>query len=275
MKILKKILMVALAVTLSFECIPVSAASVAGKTEENAIELKSGKKKTSKFWTGTKSPVYYVIAVAEQGTLNVSLSAKELGTSATIELQKIGVPNWKQTQKISYNKKKKTTSGTMKSEYILSKGNYIIQVTPGKEIAKTKKFDITAKITPTKCVDVEPNNNEDQAQKISVYKASSQKMYLSTGSYIEEADLVDCFKVDLKDTETLKITLSSKANMDGVKVLVREKTDTEYNTIKAYDVVNGKLSESIKLKKGTYYVKVWCSDDTVKKQMSYTIKCAC
>lgn len=275
MKKLKKILMVALAVMLSFECIPVSAASVAGKTEANAIELKSGKKKTSKFWTGTKSPVYYVIAVAEQGTLNVSLSAKELGTSATIELQKIGVPNWKQTQKVSYNKKKKITSGTMKSEYILSKGNYIIQVTPGKEIAKTKKFDITAKITPTKCVDVEPNNNEDQAQEIVVYKASSQKMYLSTGSYIEEADLVDCFKVDLKDTETLKITLSSKTNMDGVKVLVREKTDTGYNTIKAYDVVNSKLSESIKLKKGTYYVKVWCSDDTVKKQMPYTIKCAC
>lgn len=277
MKTLKKMFIVVLAMVmmLSLEVAPVGAASVTGREESNPIELKTGKKKTSKFWTGTKSSVYFIIAIAEQGTLNVSFSAEELGTSATVELRKVGLPNWNQAQKISYNKKKKTTSGTMKSEYILPKGNYIIQVTPGKKITKTKKFNITAKLTPAKCEDVEPNNNEEQAQKIAVYSAKLHKMYLSTGNFMEDADLIDCFEVELKDTETLKISLSSKADMDGVKVLVREKTDSGYNTIKAYDVVGGKVSESVKLKKGTYYIKVWCSDDTVKKQMPYTIKCAC
>lgn len=277
MKTLKKMFIVVLAMVmmLSLEVAPVGAASVTGREESNPIELKTGKKKTSKFWTGTNSSVYFIVAIAEQGTLNVSFSAEELGTSATVELRKVGLPNWNQAQKISYNKKKKTTSGTMKSEYILPTGNYIIQVTPGKKITKTKKFNITAKLTPAKYEDVEPNNNEDQAQELSVYKASSHKMYLSTGSFMEDADLIDCFKVELKDTETLKISLSSKADMNGVKVLVREKTDSGYNTVKAYDVVGGKVSESIKLKKGTYYIKVWCSDDTVKKQMPYTIKCAC
>lgn len=277
MKYFKNVLIVVLVIVmmLSVESVSTGAASVTGREESNPIELKVGKSKNSKFWTGTKSSVYFIIAIAEQGTLNVSFSAEELGTSTTVELRKVGLPNWNQTQKISYNKTKKKTSGTMKSEYILPKGNYIIQVTPGKKITKTKKFNITAKLTPAKCEDVEPNNNEDQAQKLSVYKASSHKMYLSTGNFMEDADLIDCFEVELKDTDTLKISLSSKSDMDGVKVLVREKTDTGYNTIKAYDVVGGKLSESIKLKKGTYYIKVWCADDTVKKQMPYTIKCAC
>lgn len=276
MKMCKKILLMMLAVvmTLSTDCGPTLASSVAGKTETNAIELQTGKKKSGKFWTGTAASVYYVVALPEQGKLSVAFSAESLGTSATIELKRPEITNWSQTKKISYDKKKKITQGTMSAEYVLPKGSYVIRVTPGKEISKTKKFTITAKFTATNYEDVELNNNEDCAQKLNVYNAKFHKMYLTTGNPVEEQDLVDCFMITLKDVETVKISLSSKATMDNVRVLVREKTDVGYNTIQAYDVVNSKLSKSIKLKKGTYYIKVWCTEDSIQRQMPYSIKCS-
>lgn len=275
MKVMKRVMMVMLAVAMLLvtEYVPVHADSIKGQTESSAVELKSGKKKTGKFWTGTASSVYYVIALPAQGKLSVAFSAKSLGTGATIELRKADIANWKQQKEISYDKKKKVTSGKLTADYILQKGTYVIQITPGKVIKSTKKFTITAKYTASKFEDAEPNDKEETAQSLNIYDKKAHKMYLTTGNPIESPDLTDCYKLELKDTKTLNIALSSKANMDDVKVLVREKTDTGYNTIKSYDFINGKVSESLKLSKGTYYLKVWCSNDSIQKQMPYTMKC--
>lgn len=276
MKQMKKLMMVVLmmALLVATDVTSVRADSVAGKTETSAIELKFGKKKTNAFWTGKPASIYYVVGLPEQGRLSVSIAAKKLGMSATVRIRKTDVETWDESKSFSYNKKKKTTSGTFKPDYIFPKGNYIIEVTPEKTIKGTKKVSVTAKFTSGKFADQETNDTEETAQKIKVYNSGSYKMYLTSLHLFEGKDLADCLEITLKDKETVKITLSSKADMTGVKVLVREKKDKEYNTIKAYDVVNGKLSEKIELKKGTYYVKVWCADDSLERQMPYTIKCA-
>ena len=90
----------------------------------------------------------------------------------------------------------------------------------------------------------------------------------------ENQDLTDTMVFTSKEAEIVNITFSSKANVNGVKILLRQKTDKGYETVKSFDASSGKVSESVNINKGTYYVKVWCSDDSVTRQMPYTIKCA-
>lgn len=274
---IKRIVMVVLSIIISItiDCIPVQSSTVSGKTETNAIELKLGKTKTSKFWTGSASSLYYVVALPSQGKLTVSVAAESLGTNVTVEIRKTDIFNWKQEKKISYNKKKKKTVGTITSENILPKGNYIIQITPGKVINKTKKISVTADFTASNFEDIEPNNSEDTAQQIKVNsKSPSYTMYLSNLNLFEDQDSIDCMKFTLKSGKTVTITLKSKAPTEYVKLLLREKSDDGYSTIKSFDVTNGKLSEKVKLSKGTYYIKVWNTNDSVGVQIPYTIKCS-
>lgn len=276
MKQPKKMLMVILATAMivAMDYAPMPAASVAGKTETNAIELKLGKKRTNKFWTGSADPLYYVVTLPDQGILSISVAAESLGTGATVQITQKDNIIWNETKSFSYSKKKKATSGTLKSASILPKGNYIVQVTPGKTIKKTKKLTITAKYKASKFADKEPNNSEESAQTIKVYgNTPTYKMYLNNMTLFEVADLTDCMKFNLKADETVSINLKSKANMSNVKVLIREKTADGFQTIQSYDVVDGKLSKKLSLKKGTYYLKVWCTDDSLKVQMPYTIQC--
>lgn len=275
MKQMKKItaFVLSLVMLLTMECGSIQAATVAGKTENNAITLKVGAKKTNKFWKGEAASIYYVVAVPEQGKLQVSVSADKLGTSATVQVRKVDISNWEQKATYKYNKTKKITSGTLKVTDILPAGNYIIQVTPGKVINSEKKLTISTKFTASKYDDVEPNNTEETAQKINIYTSKTQKMYLTTMKFHENQDLTDTMVFYPKDVETVKITFNSKANFNGVKLLLRKKTDSGYETVQSFDLSSGKLSESVKVQKGTYYLKVWCSDDSVARQMPYTIKC--
>lgn len=277
MKLFRKMLltMLTLAMVLSITYIPVCAGSNAGNTEDTAIKLVNGKKKTAKFRADAESPVYFVIGLEQAGRLSVSVSAAKLGTGATILIRQNVLSSWKQTKNISYNKSKKVTSGTLKSEYILQKGNYIIEVIPGKKLASSKKFTITAKATPFVTDDVEPDNNkEETAQSMNIYKNKTYNMYLSNGILVDTDDTIDCFKFAAKSDESLKVTMSSKVKADGVKLLLRQKTDDGYTTVQSFDVKDGKLSETLKVKKGTYYWKVWYSDANLNYQMPYTIKCA-
>ncbi|MGN0337370.1 MAG: hypothetical protein ACI4EE_07755 [Lachnospiraceae bacterium] len=249
------------------------AASIAGKTEANAIELKIGKKKTSKFWTGSNASIYYVVATPSQGRLSIDVDAKKLGTSATIQIHKTGVESFSETQVIKYNKNKKVTKGTMTSEYILPVGNYIVQITPGKIIKSSKSINVTAKFKAVDFDDIEPNNVEENAQTIQISeKAKTYNMFLTTWNIYDENDVMDCMKFDLKKDAKLNLSLSSKVYMDNVKVLIRQKNETGYITLKSYDMVGGKLSEQVELEKGTYCIKVWCTDATNKIQMPYTLK---
>ena len=276
MKQMKRIAAVLLAfvILVTTNCTPVQAASIAGKTENNAITLKVGKKKTVKFWKGEAASIYYVIAIPEQGKLQIDISAEKLGTGVTLQIRKVETLNWEQHTEFKYDKSKKITKGTMKVTDTLQVGNYIIQVTPGKTINSDKKITVSTKFTSGKYNDVEPNNAEDTAQKIDIYSAKTMKMYLTTMKYHEYQDLTDTMVFEAKGSEILNLTFNSKANVSDVKVLLRQKTDKGYETIKSFDASSGKVSESIKLNKGTYYVKVWCADDSVARQMPYTIKCA-
>lgn len=276
MKLFRKMLLTVLTLTmvLTTTYVPVYAGSNAGNTENTAIKLVNGKKKTAKFRADVESPVYFVIGLEQAGKLSVSVSAEKLGTGATILIRQNVLSSWKQTKDLSYNKSKKVTSGSLKSEYILQKGNYIIEVTPGKKLASSKKFTITAKTTPFVTDDVEADNNkEESAQSMNVYKNKTYNMYLSNGIPVDTDDTVDCFKFTSKSDEKLKVTMSSKVKADGVKLLLRQKTDDGYTTVQSFDVKDGKLSETVKVKKGTYYWKVWYSDATQNYQMPYTIKC--
>lgn len=248
----------------------VYAGSEAGKTETTAIELKVNKSKKCKFWGNTSSSVYYVIAVPEQGKLSISVSAEKLGTSARILLMKSDVDNWKQTKTIKYNKTKKLASGTMNSEYILPQGIYKIQITPGKMLKTDKKFTISTKFTPSNFFDVEPNNMPENAQSVTLGKTYS--LYMTTGTLIEDADLMDCVSVDLKDATTMKVAVKSKVNLDGIKLLIQQKDNSGYNTIQTFELSDKELVEKVKLSKGTYYFKLWSSDVSGAKQIPYTIK---
>lgn len=276
MKLLKRMLLLTLSIVmvLAINNVPVLAGSNAGNTKETAIKLQSGKKKTAKFRKGAASAVYFVVGLEQPGRLSVAISAKKLGTGATIEIKQMELSSWKQTKKISYNKSKKITTGTLKSEDILQKGTYIIEVTPGKTLTSSKKFAITAKITPYITDDVEPDNNkEETAQTMNIYSNKKYKMHMSNGILVDTDDTVDCFKLNVKDVETLTINFNSSVKVDGVKVLLRQATADGYTTVKMFDVKNGKLSEKVDVKKGTYCLKIWYSDSNYKCQMPYTIKC--
>lgn len=274
-KFFKKILLVVLVVisVTATNSTALQAASIAGKTEANAIELKIGKKKTSKFWTGSNSSIYYVVATPSRGGLSIDIDAKKLGTSATVQIYKTGVESFSETQVIKYNKNKKVTKGTMTSEYILPVGNYIVQITPGKIIKSSKSIQVTAKFKAADFDDNEPNNVEENAQTIQISnKAKTYNMFLTTWNIYDDNDVMDCMKFDLKKDAKLNLSLSSKVYMDNVKVLIRQKSETGYITLKTYDMVGGKLSEQIDLQKGNYCIKVWCTDATNKIQMPYSLK---
>lgn len=276
MKLFRKMLLtvLTLAMVLTTTYVPVYAGSNAGNTENTAIKLVNGKKKTAKFRADVESPVYFVIGLEQTGKLSVSVSAEKLGTGATISVKQDVLSSWKSAKDISYNKSKKITSGTLKVEDILQKGNYIIEVIPGKKLSSSKKFTITAKTTPFVTDDVEPDNNKEElAQSMNVYKGKTYNMFFSSGSLVVPDDTVDCFKFTAKGDETLKLTLNSKVKAEGVRVLLRQKSDEGYTTVQSFDVKDGKLSETVKVKKGTYYWKIWYSDSNLKYQMPYTIKC--
>lgn len=134
---------------------------------------------------------------------------------------------------------------------------------------------MTADFTASNFEDIEPNNSEDTAQQIKVNsKSPSYAMYLSNLNLFEDQDSIDCMKFTLKNEKTVTITLKSKAPTEYVKLLLREKSADGYSTIKSFDVTNGKLSEKVKLSKGTYYIKVWNTNDSVGVQIPYTIKCS-
>lgn len=268
----RKILFLILAMLLFLVPDTVHAASVAGKTQTNAIELKCDKTTTKKFWKGTEDPLYFVISVPEQGVLKADVVAKELGCNINIKLTKADNLIYEESKLIKQNKKDKVTKGSFSSEYILPKGNYYIELTPSKKLNSAKKVSIKLHFTASKFDDVEINNSEDKAQTINPYeKNNSKKVYLNTLDVFEEPDVTDCYSVTLKKDGKLTVKINSKSNMENVKLLVREKTEDTYTTIKAYDIINGKLKESIKLTKGTYYLKVWYSGDGLKCQMPYTI----
>lgn len=277
MKRLKRMLLVALSVAmvLTINNVPVLAGSNAGNSKETAIKLQSGKKKTAKFRKGTDAAAtYFVIGLEQPGRLSVKVSAKKLGTGATIAVKQMELSSWKQEKKISYNKSKKITSGTLKTEDILQKGTYVIEVTPGKALKSSKKFEITAKVTPYNTDDVEPDNNkEETAQNMLIYTSKKYKMHMSNGILVDADDTVDCFKLNVKDVGTVTINFKSSVKVEGVKVLLRQATEDGYTTVKTFDVVDGKLSEKVDVKKGTYYLKIWYSDDSRVYQMPYTIKC--
>lgn len=249
------------------------AASVAGKTESDAIVLTLGKKKTNSFRTGTANTLYYMVSVPKQGTISISADAKELGSKMTVSLRKSDVSSWSQSKAFSYNKKKKTTSGTMVSDYIMPQGNYIIELTPGKVLKKKKNVAITVKFKESKFDDVEPNNNEETAQPINISSNSkTYNMYMTNYNAFEDQDIVDCMSFDVKKDSNITIKFKTKASTDDVKLLVREKTSSGYNTMKIFDIVNGNLSEKINLKKGSYIVKIWNSNSGNNMQMPYTIQ---
>ena len=53
-------------------------------------------------------------------------------------------------------------------------------------------------------------------------------MYLTSMKYHENQDLTDTMVFTSKEAEIVNITFSSKANVNGVKILLRQKTDKGY-----------------------------------------------
>lgn len=275
MNVIKRGIIIILTITmlLPLRMETANAASVAGKTESDAIELTLGKKKTSSFWKGTANSLYYVVSVPKQGTISVTTEAKELGSKMTVTLRKSDVSSWKQSKTFSYNKKKKTTSGTIVSDYIMPKGNYIIELTPGKVLTKKKNVSISVKFKESKFDDVEPNNNEETAQPIKISSsAKTYHMYMTSYNAFEDQDIVDCMSIDVKKDSNVTIKFKTKAPTDDIKLLLREKTASGYNTVKTFDIVNGNLSEDVALKKGIYIIKIWNSNSGNHIQMPYTIQ---
>lgn len=276
MKRLKRMLltMLSVAMVMTANSVPVYAGSNAGNTETTAIKLENGKKKNAKFRADAAAPVYFVIGLEKTGKLNVSVAADKLGTSAKITVKQTVLSSWSQETTVKYNKSKKTTNGSLKIDDVLQKGTYLIEVTPGKQLSASKKFSITAKVTPFITDDVEPDNNkEESAQAMNINKGTAYNMFFSSGSLVYADDTIDCFKFTTKKDTTLNLTLNSKVKVDGVKVLLRQKTDDGYTTVKSFDVKDGKLSEAVKVNAGTYYWKIWYSDTNASYQMPYTIKC--
>lgn len=274
MKRLKRVLPVLLAVIIciSGNSFVTSAASVKGRAEGTPIDLSLGKSKSAKFQEGIES-VYFWVELKNTGKLKVSFSAESLGAGVTMVLHKQGEYVWKQTKALQYNKNKKTTSGTLTSEYILPAGGYIIEVTPDKSLTKTKKFKMTVKCTEVSFDDKEPNNTEEQAQSMTIQKkngkAVSYQMFLSTQADVDKEDTSDCFQFKLKETKKLRIKLKLKEKASGVKLMVRKKTADGYSLVGMYDI-DSTFDKKLSLEKGTYYLRVWY-DTLDKKQVPYTI----
>ena len=281
MRQIKRTLLVILVAALLLGGIPVAAFadSVTGRMESHAINLKPGKAKNAKFQGSTES-VYFWVSLNTAGRLKISFSAKDLGSDVAVTLYRQGEYMWKQSKTLKYKKSKKLVSGTLTSEYILPSGGYFIMVTPETSVDAGKKFKLTAKFTEEKLDDIEPNNNEETAQPMTVEKSGGKavtyKMLLSNLQGLGQEDIIDCFSFKLKKAKKLRIRLVQKEKKAAMKVLIRKKTSEGYETVNMYDVSNGKLDKKISLKKGTYCLKVWYdgADAQNMLQVPYTVSAA-
>lgn len=245
-----------------------------GQNELSAIELTVGKTNTGKFQAG-KSSVFFKVVLNENGKLKISLTAQKIASNVKIEVynQTDELLFWSQNKTLNYNKSKKTISGSMTSDYILPKGRYIIRVTPESELKSAKKFKLTAKVTDTGYMDVEPNFPEANAQPMVVNSKSgtiTYKMLLSNINTFNNADIIDCFTFKLKQSEQFYLKASFESQVDGLSVLVCKKKGDDIAVVKRYDVTGKKLDKSLKLGKGTYFVKVWYYGEHAL-QIPYTI----
>lgn len=246
-----------------------------GKSESSAILLTLGKTKTAKI-EAEQSNVFFNAMLSEPGTLKLSLVADKLGTSVDVEVYKRSSEwsAWKQTKTINYSKSKKKLSGSLTSEYILPRGSYIIKVTPKKLLKSAKKIKLNAQLAGTGYEDIEPNSPEVNAQSMDISGKDggrTYKMMLSSLTSLDSEDLMDCFSFKLKEAKQFHLKLSMKKQVENLSVLLCKKSAEGTALVKQYDVTGKKLDKTMKLGKGTYYVKVWYRGDDRMQQIPYTI----
>lgn len=245
-----------------------------GKSEASAIRLTLGKTKSAKLEEGQLF-IFFEVVLSEPGKLELFLSADKIGTSVDVEMYKYTNEwsFWKQEKTIKYSKSKKKLSGTMTSEDVLPRGLYIIRVKPKKILKSAKKIKLKAQLTGAGYDDVEPNSSETDAQPMDVTGKNgvrTYKMMLTNLALLDREDLMDCFSLKLKESKQLHLKLSLKKPVDDLVVLLCKKSAEGSVLVKQYDVTGKKLDKSVKLGKGTYYVKVWYRGEQVQ-QIPYTI----
>lgn len=245
-----------------------------GRSESSAIMLTLEKTKSAKI-EAEQSNVFFYAMLNEPGTLKLSLSADKIGTSVDVEVYKRSDAwdAWKQTKTIKYSKSKKKLSGTMTSEYILPRGLYIIKVTPKKTLKSEKKIKLKAQLTGTGYDDIESNSPEVNAQLMDISGkdgGKTYKMMLSSLRILDSEDIMDCFSFKLKEGKQFHLKASLKESTEDLTVLLCKKTAGDVAVVKRYDMTGKKLDKTLKLGKGTYYVKVWYYGNR-ELQIPYTI----
>lgn len=254
------------------------AATMVGDIVTSPILLEQKQTKNTKFSAGSNIK-YFRVSVKEAGVLTMSYTSASLKKPVTITLNYDDNAKYYDTKTIKYNKSKKQTKGSMTTSCVLLPGTYNITVKTAESLAKSAKFTFATTFKASKLSDIEPNNNEDQAQAIKLgtsKKATSYKMYLSGMDY--GADMIDYMKFSLKKDQKVKIQASS-TNAATVRVLIKQKTANGYEVVNKsendqYFEKNGSKYEftyTEELKKGDYVIMFWMQEGQ-NQQFVYSVK---
>ncbi|MGN0337375.1 MAG: hypothetical protein ACI4EE_07780 [Lachnospiraceae bacterium] len=254
------------------------AATMVGDIVTSPILLEQKQTKNTKFSAGSNIK-YFRVSVKEAGVLTMSYTSTSLKKPVTITLNYDDNAKYYDTKTIKYNKSKKQTKGSMTTSCVLLPGTYNITVKTAESLAKSAKFTFATTFKASKLSDIEPNNNEDQAQAIKLEtskKATSYKMYLSGMDY--GADMIDYMKFSLKKDQKVKIQASS-TNAATVRVLIKQKTANGYEVVNKsendqYFEKNGSKYEftyTEELKKGDYVIMFWMQEGQ-NQQFVYSVK---
>ena len=269
---------------IAFLGLPSTVKAATGATPENAITIDVGKKNIEKKFSSTHKVAYYNVTTKDAGKIKFTISIANSKSDYYVAIYyKDAYRNAIASKTISYNKKKKKSSGTVKSDFILPAGEYYFEVRAKDEISKKCTVAVKASVDKAKLKDKdytgdEGNNSYDTAQKLTLGKSTGTLVLSSLSGIGGDRDYLDWLKFKLPEDDNLVINCKPK-NTTGTqfKLLLKKVNKKGEQTVVAQWEV-GKKNLSVKtdeLSKGTYYIQVYWADTNAVMhdggQISYTL----
>ena len=266
-------LITAIIITLGFLHTSMAAAVVKdGSSEVDAIALELGKAQSASFQIGTGA-LFFMVELPESGQLDVDVTCKALGNDIVVEMYRQNSEFFKLAKAFYYDKSQRTTKGHLTADYVTPADRYFIKVTHSGELKTKKPIKITVKEKNTGYADLEPNDDDKLAQPIAVKAKKSKRSYKMLLSRVEKYDLIDktdCVSFHMAKTLKVNLSLSAKSSLSNVTLQVLKKTDSGATVIKEYQLKGKSFNKTVKLSKGTYWLKMISADEG-EYQVTYNL----
>lgn len=237
----------------------------------SANTIKSGKTYTGSI-RSTDDVDYFKIKMTKKGYLTINLKQSDTSESSIYRLYLYNSDRDELYQTVIKGNQNNFNSGKIG----LKKGTYYVMLKAYAKVAYTGDYQLTVTTKSSKKYETEPNNTLESANKIAIgteVKATSLKK--STGLY----EHYDYYKLTVKDTTEIKVSLSHKKysgsdTMWDVYILDKDGNHVNHQT----DYVSSRQKDkkvttnTIKLKKGTYYIEVYAHAVAADKEYSLLVE---